>query len=120
MKTFFGFVIVLLLIITFSGTAPLKPYRDTLYAHALQMIPDSWQSENQAVGAIQREFSALGQTLGQGQQQLLSNAATDKASIMQFRQRYCMDKDFNPVLFGEPLQKSCAIVEKHYYRLSGN
>jgi len=120
MKTFFGFAVVVLLIITFSGKEPLKSYRDALYEHALQWVPDSWQGENQAVSSTQRELSALGQTLGLGQQKLLADAARDKTSILLFRQRYCVDKDFNPVLFGDPLQKSCAIIEKHYYRLSGN
>lgn len=120
MKTFFGFAVVVLLIITFSGKEPLKSYRDDLYEHALRWVPDSWQGENQAVSLTQRELAALGKTLGLGQQQLLADAARDKASILLFRQRYCIDKDFNPVLFGDPLQKSCAIIEKHYYRLSGN
>lgn len=120
MKTFFWFAVVVLLIITFSGKEPIKPYRDTLYAHVLQMIPDSWQSESQTLRSLQRAFQELGKTLGQGQQELLAKAATDKASIMQFRQRYCIDKDFNPVLFGEPLHKSCAIVEEYYSRLIGN
>lgn len=120
MKTFFWFAVVVLLIITFSGKEPIKPYRDTLYGHVLQLIPDNWQSDSQALSTIQRKLSELGKTLGQGQQELLSRASADKASIVQFRQRYCIDKDFNPVLFGEPLQKSCAIVEEYYSRLIGN
>lgn len=120
MKTFFWFAVVLLLIITFSGKEPIKPYRDTLLVKVLQLVPDSWQSDTQALVAVQHELAAFAKTLGQGQQDLLAKAATDKASLVQFRQRYCIDRDFNPVLFGEPLQKSCAIVEKYYYRLIGN
>ena len=120
MKTFFWFAVVVLLLITFSDREPIKPYRDALYGQVLEMIPDNWQSDSQALGSIQRKFTELGKSLGQGQQELLAKAATDKASIVQFRQRYCIDKDFNPVLFGEPLQKSCAIIEEYYSRLLGN
>lgn len=120
MKMFFWFAVVVLLIITFSGKEPIKPYRDSLYGHVLQLVPDSWQSETQALTALQRDLSALGETLGQGQQDLLNNAAKDTASVIQFRQRYCLNNNFNPVLFGEPLRKSCAIIEQYYFRLSGN
>lgn len=120
MKRFFWFVLLLLLIITFSGKEPIKPYRDTLYQQILQQIPTSWQSETQALQALQQEVTTYAQSLGQGQQEFLAKASANVASITQFRQRYCIDRNFNPVLFGEPLQKSCAIVEKYYYRFNGN
>jgi len=120
MKTFFGFVVVLLLIITFSGKAPLKPYRDAFCEQVLLWLPANWQGEDQAVTVIANELTTLGETLGLGQQEMLASASRDKASILLFRQRYCIDKDFNPILFGEPLQRSCAIIDKHYYRLSGS
>jgi len=119
MKKLFLLIIVILLLVTFSGKEPLKTYRDALYDKALTLVPEHWDGEHRAMKAIQHEFTELGLTLGQRQRQLLANAATDQAQLKLFRQRYCIDKDFNPVLYGKALQDSCAIIDKYAYQLTG-
>lgn len=120
MKTFFWFVVIFLLLLTFSGEPPLKPYRDKVVDYAVSLIPAEWQSDSQALVSIQRELKDYSKSLGLRQQEFLAAAAENKDSVLRFRQNYCINKDFNPVLFGEPLQRSCAIIEKYYDRLSGN
>lgn len=120
MKTFFWVAVLILLLITFSGKEPLKTYREKLYDKGLQLIPENWQSEQQVIANLQRELLALTPNLNQRQQRLISDAATNKASILQFRQRYCLDREFNSALPNELRQQSCAIIEQYYFRLSGN
>lgn len=120
MKRIFWFVVLFLLLLTFSGKPPLKPYRDKIIDYALSLVPTEWQSDSQAVASIQRDLKAYAQTLGLRQQEFLAAAAADKDSILRFRQNYCVNKDFHPVLFGEPLQRSCSIIDKYYDRLTGN
>lgn len=120
MKKIFWFVVLFLLLLTFSGEPPLKPYRDQIIEYALSLVPAEWQSDSQAVASIQRDLNAYAQTLGLRQQEFLATAAANKDSILSFRQNYCVNKDFHPVLFGEPLQRSCSIIDKYYDRLTGN
>lgn len=120
MKKFFWFAVLFLLLLTFSGEPPLKPYRDWVIDYALSLVPAEWQSDSQAAASIQRDLTAYAKTLGLRQQEFLAAAAENKQSILQFRQNYCINKDFHPVLFGEPLQRSCSIIEKYYGRLTGN
>lgn len=120
MKKLFLFIIVVLLLVTFSGKEPLKTYRDALYNKALTLIPEHLDDEHKAMKGVNRELTELGLALGQRQQQLLANAATDKTQLLLFRQRYCIDKDFNPVLYGKALHDSCSIIEKYAYLLIRN
>jgi hypothetical protein len=120
MKTFFWVAVLILLLITFSGKEPLKTYREKLYEQGLQLIPTSWQSENQIISNLQRDLLALTPDLNQRQQRLITDAASNKDSLLQFRQRYCLDREFNSALPNELRQQSCAIIEQYYFRLSGN
>lgn len=120
MKKLFLLIIAILLLVTFSGKEPLKTYRDMAFAKALTLVPEHWDGEHKAMKAVKEEFTALGLTLGQRQQQLLANAASDKTQLLLFRQRYCIDKDFNPVLYGKALQDSCYIIDKYAYLLTKN
>lgn len=119
MKKFFWFALIILLLLTFSDKQPIKPYRDAVVEQVVMMLPASWQADNRDLLTLQQELKALGETLGQSQRDLLARIATDKTSVTQFRQRYCINREFDPVLFGEPLQKSCAIVEQYIHRLDG-
>lgn len=120
MKLFFSIVLIVLLLITFSDKEPIKPYRDSFYQQILVWIPDNWKNENLAVIAIQREFMSLSKDLGIGQKQLLAEAAANKVSILRFRQRYCLESEFHPLLHGQLLEDSCAIIDKYYYRFDDN
>lgn len=120
MKKFFWFAVILLLLITFSDEPPLQPYRHHVINFTLSLIPPEWQSDQQAVISIQRELADYGNTLGLRQQEFLARAAENKASILLFHKNYCINKDFHPVLFGEPLVRSCAIIARYLERLTGN
>lgn len=119
MKTFFWLVVVVLLIITFSDHELIRPYRDKAYELILDKAPSSGRmNDQQALRRIQQQLTELGNTLGEGQQRQLSRAIESKESILQFRQRYCIDRDFNPLLFGDALRESCEIIELHHEALT--
>ncbi|MCB5226516.1 hypothetical protein JAO78_006775 [Alishewanella sp. 16-MA] len=120
MKKFFWFAFIILLLITFSGREPLKTYRDMFFNKVESVVSESWQQEDRGVIAVQREFTALTENLGVGQQKLLNNAAASRSSILEYRQTYCVNQEFNSLLFGEVQQKSCRIIEKHLNQLQDN
>ncbi|MBV2130360.1 hypothetical protein KQY15_14790 [Rheinheimera sp. SM2107] len=112
MKKFFWLAVIVLLLLTFSDHELLRPYRDQLYGLILDNAPSSGKmSDEQAMRQIQKQFSQLSANWGQGQQQQLSKAAASKDSLLVFHQRYCVNGDFNPILFGEPLRQSCIIID---------
>ena len=64
MKKIFWFVVLFLLLLTFSGEPPLKPHLEKIIDYALSLVPAECQSDIQAVASIQRDLNAYAQTLG--------------------------------------------------------
>ncbi|MDX1678377.1 hypothetical protein [Arsukibacterium sp.] len=119
MKKFFWLAVIILLLLTFSDHELLRPYRDQLYGLILDNAPSSGKmSDEQAMRQIQREFNKLSANWGEGQQQQLNKAAASKESLMVFHRRYCVNGDFNPILFGEPLRQSCSIIDSRMEALT--
>ncbi len=119
MKKFFWLAVIVLLLLTFSDHELLRPYRDQIYGLILDKAPSSGKmSDEQAMRYIQKQFKELTADWGEGQQQQLSKAAESKQSLLVFHQRYCVNRDFNPILFGEPLRKSCSIIDSQLEALT--
>jgi hypothetical protein len=119
MKKFFWLAVIILLLLTFSDHELLRPYRDQLYGLILDNAPSSGKmSDEQAMRQIQKQFNELSASWGEGQQQQLSKAAASKDNLLMFHQRYCINRDFNPILFGEPLRQSCSIIESRMEALT--
>ena len=119
MKKFFWLAVIVLLLLTFSDHELLRPYRDQIYGLILDKAPSSGKmSDEQAMRHIQKQFKELTADWGEGQQQQLSKAAESKQSLLVFHQRYCVNRDFNPILFGEPLRKSCSIIDSQLEALT--
>ncbi|KKO45994.1 hypothetical protein WG68_07600 [Arsukibacterium ikkense] len=120
MKKFFWLAVIVLLILTFSDHELIRPYRDQVYGLILDRAPSSGKmSDQQALRQVQKQLNALTAKLGESQQQQLSRAAESKESLLVFYQRYCVNRDFNPILFGEPLRESCSIISSHMEALTG-
>ena len=113
MKKFFWLAVIILLVLL------IRPYRDQVYGLILDRAPSSGKmSDEQALRQIQKQFNALAASWGEGQQQQLSKAAESKQSLLVFHQRYCVNRDFNPILFGEPLKQSCDVIDNHMEALT--
>ncbi len=119
MKKFFWLAVIILLLLTFSDHELLRPYRDQLYGLILDNAPSSGKmSDEQALRQIKKQLNELAANWGEGQQQQLAKAAETKQSVLTFHQRYCVNRDFNPILFGEPLRQSCSIISSHMEALT--
>ncbi|MEE2024285.1 MULTISPECIES: hypothetical protein [Alkalimonas] len=115
MKKLLFILLVILLLATFSDHPRVSPYKEWLFQQFYQMAGlTSRSGEAQALRNIDRLFAELGQELGEGQRAQLQRAASSKQELLLFRQRYCIDGDFNPLLFGEPLRKACGIIDSQY------
>jgi hypothetical protein len=121
MKKLLWVLLIILLLATFSDHPRISPYKEQLYSWLVSLAGSSGRAgEAQALKNVDNLFQQLGQQLGEGQRAQLKNAASSKEELLKFRQRYCIDRDFNPLLFGEPLSKACSIIESQYDMLMRN
>lgn len=118
MKTFFWLVVVILLVITFSDTALIRPYKEQFIEVVADHVAEFGDSREAALRKTRKQLLALAEQWGDSQRSQLEKATSSIASLKRFRQNYCINKDFSPYLYGEPLQQSCAVIEQHYANLT--
>jgi hypothetical protein len=117
MKNFFWLVVVVLLVITFSDHDIIRPYKEKLFELVLDKAAVVGDGKEAALRKTRKQLLALAQQWGAGQQAQLEKASSSIANLLQFHRSYCVNKDFNPILFGEPLQQSCAIIDSQIQNL---
>jgi hypothetical protein len=118
MKTFFWLVVVVLLVITFSDSALIRPYKEQFLETVVDHVAEFGDSKENALRKTRRQLLELAEQWGDSQRTQLDKATSSIESLKRFRQNYCINKDFSPYLYGEPLQKSCAVIEQHYANLT--
>lgn len=118
MKKFFWLVVIVLLVLTFSDHDSIKPYRDKIYDLIVDKVAVAGDSNEAALRKTRRQLQELAAQWGDSQQQYLAKASESIDSLQKFRRSYCINKDFNPILFGEPLQQSCNVIEQNYDNLT--
>jgi hypothetical protein len=118
MKTFFWLVVVVLLVITFSDTALIRPYKEQVLELVVDNVADFGDSQEAALRKTRKQLMAQAEPWGDSQRAQLEKAAASIDSLKRFRQNYCINKDFSPYLYGEPLQQTCAVIEQNYPNLT--
>ncbi|MDX1391814.1 MAG: hypothetical protein R3241_05525 [Rheinheimera sp.] len=118
MKMFVWLVIVLLLVITFSDTALIRPYKEQVVEFVTDNVAEFGDSREAALRKTRKQLLEKAQQWGDSQREQLEKATSSIESLKRFRQNYCINKDFSPYLYGEPLQQSCAIIEQNYHNLT--
>lgn len=118
MKKFFWLVVVILLVITFSDHDLIRPYKEQLYELILDKAAIAGDDKEAALRKTRKQLLALSEQWGEGQRSQLEKASSSMDNLLRFRRDYCVNKDFNPILFGEPLRQSCDIIESNYPNLS--
>jgi hypothetical protein len=118
MKKFFWLVVVVLLVITFSDHDLIRPHKEQLFELIMDKAAIAGDSKEAALRSTRKQLTALAEQWGDGQRAQLEKAAASIDSLKKFRRDYCVNKDFNPILYGEPLKESCKIIENHYDNLN--
>lgn len=117
MKKFFWIVVLVLLVITFSDHDLIRPYKEQLFELVLDKASIAGDNKKVALRKTKQELMAAASQWGEGQVAQLEKATVSIEALLQFQRNYCKNGDFNPILFGEPLQKSCAIISRHEQNL---
>lgn len=118
MKKFFWLVVAVLLLITFSDHDLIRPYKEQLFELVLDKAAIAGDDKEAALRRTRKQLLALSEQWGEGQRTQLEKASSSVQNLLRFHRDYCINKDFNPILFGEPLQQSCSVIESHYHNLS--
>ncbi|MEH8017212.1 hypothetical protein MN202_08210 [Rheinheimera muenzenbergensis] len=118
MKKFFWLVVIVLLVLTFSDHESIKPYRDKVYDLIVDKVAIAGDNQEAALRKTRKQLLQLAEQWGDSQQQYLQKHAASLDSLQKFRRSYCINNDFNPILFGEPLRQSCEVIEQNYDNLT--
>lgn len=118
MKKFFWLVVIVLLLITFSDHDLIRPYKEQLFELVLDQAAIAGDDKEAALRRTRKQLTELSAQWGDNQREWLAKASSSVDNLLRFRRDYCVNKDFNPILFGEPLQQSCAIIESNYQNLT--
>jgi hypothetical protein len=118
MKKFFWLVVIVLLVITFSDHDLIRPYKEQLFELVLDKTAFAGDNKEAALRKTRKQLQTLSESWGESQRNQLEKATSSVDSLLRFRRNYCVNKDFSPILYGEPLQQSCAIIESNYQYLT--
>jgi len=112
MKKLLWIIVAVLLLATFSDHPVLLPYKKQLYAKFTDTTQNASQIKaEQALKTVARRFAELGATLGKGQQTELQKISSSKEAVLEFKQTYCIDRQFHPLFYGETITKVCLIIQ---------
>ncbi|MDP5137600.1 hypothetical protein [Rheinheimera baltica] len=117
MKKFLWLVLIVMLLITFSDSSLLRPYKEQLLELIEDNIAAAGDSKEAVLRKTRKELFALAEEWGDSQRDYLDKSSETIDSLKKFRRNFCINKDFNPILFGDPLKQSCTVIEKHYQNL---
>ena len=118
MKKFMWLVLIVLLLITFSDHDLIRPYKEQLLELIMDQAAIAGDDKEAALRRTRKQLLALSEQWGEGQRSQLEKASSGMDNLLRFRRDYCVNKDFNPILFGEPLRQSCEVIENNYQNLS--
>jgi|JI7StandDraft_1071085.scaffolds.fasta_scaffold01506_5 hypothetical protein len=111
MKKVFWLIVAILLLATFSDHPQIKPYKEQLYALFSEKAGNASKVKGeQLLRTISTRFAAFSGELGQKQQDELKRITSNKADLLAFYQTYCVEKQFNPLFFGDTQSKICGII----------
>jgi hypothetical protein len=118
MKKLFWIIIIILLVLTFSDHDVIRPYKEKLYDTVMVKLAGAGENKQAALRQLRKELMAAAEQWGEGQRNQLEKASSSIETVLKFQRRYCIDGDFNPILFGEPLKQSCEIIRKYQRTLT--
>lgn len=62
---------------------------------------------------IKQELKAITLHFSDDEKNYLNALSSNRESLMNFYRSYCLQKDFNPILYGDHLTKTCKVIAKN-------
>jgi len=114
MRKFLLFCLLIASALTFYDHPKVLPYSEPILDWLAEHVTLPGANSGSVVTRkIQKAFYAIGQDYGAGQQEALAHASVNLESLIRFRRDYCQNGDFHPALFGEAMQRTCAVLKQY-------
>lgn len=119
MKKALWFIVIVLMIATFSDHPKILPYKEALF----DLLSSEAQSATKTGGSqslrqVRRELKVVSRDMGTGQQEELERVTADIDTLREFYKTYCVDKQFNPLFYGDGMEKVCQTISRQRQALN--
>lgn len=118
MKKIFWIIIIILLVMTFSDHELIRPYKEKLHGLIMDKASASGDNKQAVLRQVKKELMAAALQWGDSQRAQLEKATMSIDALLKFHRDYCINGDFNPIIFGDPLKQSCNIINNHQHNLT--
>lgn len=119
MKKALWFIVIILMIATFSDHPKILPYKEALFDLLSAEAQNATKSTgSQSLRQVKRDLMALSRDMGTGQQQELERITADLETLHDFYKTYCVDQQFNPLFYGDGIKSICMTISRQRIALN--
>lgn len=119
MRKALWFIVIILMIATFSDHPKILPYKEALFDLLSSEAQNATKSSGgQSLRQVKRDLMALSRDMGTGQQQELERITADLDTLHDFYKTYCLDQQFNPLFYGDGIKDICMTISRQRIALN--
>ena len=74
--------------------------------------------KNPGASRVYREMKQYLDQYSEDERKMLDELTKNNQKVLAFRQNYCINGDFNPVIYGAHLKQFCGVIEKYKVQLN--
>ncbi len=116
-KKLFYFLVILAIIVAIDHPKINEFYDNTLGEFKMFAREGLKTTKNPGGAKVYRDISQHFSSYSQGEIEMIDTLTKDNQKVLKFRQDYCVNGDFNPVIYGDHLKQLCQIIERHKKQL---
>lgn len=108
------FIIITMLILANpkSNVLPVQ-YQFDLIALIKQEITSLQSPKQRSNSKVKQELEEITAYFSDDEKEYLKKLTNSRDSLLTFYRNYCLQKDFNPILYGDHLQQTCKVIAKN-------
>jgi hypothetical protein len=118
MKKLFYFLLILAVIVAIDHPAVNAFYDDTIGRFKIFAREGIKTQKNPGASRVYREMKKHFDQYSQEEIKMLDELTKSNQKVLAFRKNYCVNGDFNPVIYGAHLKQFCNVIEKHKIQLN--
>lgn len=116
-KKLFYFFVILAIIVAIDHPKINAFYDDTIGQFKIFAREGIKTSKNPGASKVYREIEKHFAQYSDDEKAMIAKVTKNNQTALAFRQAYCVNGDFNPVIYGDHLRQLCSIMEKHKKQL---
>ncbi len=113
MKKVLWLIVGILAIASLSDQPFLLPYKQALFEQLSSEAENATKMQgSQSLRQVKKELTPIVQDMGDGQKAEVERITSDIAALRDFYNSYCVSQQFNPLFYGETMQKMCLVIDR--------